>query len=144
MCRGLEDHQMCLQDWRASDDDVMCTMFDMLCHLTPHTPDGASNPTAEASEGSAEALTESWCGALEAQLVAAAPVQHEGTRARRKRKLSEAAQAKQDGAQAQASSRVQWASPGAHRQAFRCATVHLCLMQHSCMATDVCPRFACT
>lgn len=123
-----------VQDWRAPADDIMYTLFDLLCHVTPEEGAAAPKPGPAPQQASSEELTQSWCGALEAKLVGAAPPPHEGVRARRKRKLAQAEGERADAplaAAAAASSRAQWASPIAHRQAFRCVSTLLPL-RHIC------------
>ena len=74
-----------------------------------------------------------------AGIAGAAPDPHEGSKARKRRKLREAAEGvKEDTASKQATAKVQWASPSAHRQAFRCAANCAILCMHACVCVCVC------
>lgn len=57
---------------------------------------------------------QSWCGAVEAGVVAAAPLRGEGSQQRRKRKREAAS-----GKEGPLLGSVQWANPSAYKRAFR-------------------------
>jgi hypothetical protein len=100
------------QAWQMGHTDAVLTLFDALLAVNTSV---SERKAASSSETGAPAPMESWCGGVEAGVAIGAPLPHEGTKARKKRKLHEAS----SGGGSSSSGKVQWASPLAHRQAFR-------------------------
>lgn len=89
--------------------DLARNAFDVLCHIQPLSSDASD--------------LQSWCGAVEFSLVAAAPDKNESSKQRRKRQAQEhAAPAAPSGSAAPSASaqqqRAQWANPKAHKRVF--------------------------